>query len=68
MDADSHSLDTAMFCVEKADNTDYDSNMHISPIRYVADNVGLVICAHFKIYFFHEVQTACTLVQPILRR
>ena len=39
---------------ENTDNAHYDSNMHIAPIRYVADHVGLVLCAHLKIFFFHE--------------
>ena len=55
------SLDAAMLWVENADNTDYDSNMHIAPIRYITDNFDLCLCAHFKKDFFSRVlvQTAC---------
>ncbi len=52
MDAASHSLDAAILCVENVDNTDYDSNMHIAPVRYIANNFDLVLCTHFKKRFF----------------
>ena len=54
MDATGYTLDAAMLYVENAENTDYDSNMHIAPVRYIADNFDLVLCAHLKIDFFHE--------------
>ena len=54
MDAARHSLYSAMLRVENADNTDYDPNVQIAPVWYIADNFDLVLCAHLKIDFFHE--------------
>ncbi len=50
-----------MLYVENAENTDYNSNMHIAPVRYIADNVDLVLCAHYTKDFFSLilVETAC---------
>ncbi len=42
MYAASHSLDATMLLVENAVNTDYDSNMHIASVKYIADNFYLV--------------------------